>query len=170
VLFGREHPNMMWIKVFVGSHCHKYTLGFFCNHNLITNVALGIFMTMRANRGLYSRQVTNNQRLFIVSSVLNRIMNKKAKLSSFIILCNTRETIKKGLIIWLPRRHWISSKISRNDIIWSFAKNVRMMSGNDVFYMFSANIKKKYIHHHSDVLQTLKNIRKWHFFHVLANI
>jgi len=45
--------------------------------------------------------VTNNQRLFIVSSVLNRIMNEKAKLSSFIILCNTRETIKKELIIWL---------------------------------------------------------------------
>ena len=26
----------------------------FCNHNLITNVALGIFMTMRANKNLYS--------------------------------------------------------------------------------------------------------------------
>ena len=29
----------------------------FCNHNLITNVALGIFMTMRANKNLYSRLI-----------------------------------------------------------------------------------------------------------------
>ena len=29
----------------------------FCYHNLITNVALGIFMTMRANKNLYSRHI-----------------------------------------------------------------------------------------------------------------
>ena len=28
----------------------------FCNHNLITNVALGILMTMRVNKNLYSRR------------------------------------------------------------------------------------------------------------------
>ena len=29
----------------------------FCNHSLITNVALGIFMTMRANKNLFSRHI-----------------------------------------------------------------------------------------------------------------
>ena len=41
-------------------------------------------------------QVTDNQRLFIVSSMIHRTRNEKAKLSRFIILCNTRETIKRS--------------------------------------------------------------------------
>ena len=34
----------------------------FCNHYLITNVALGIFMTMRANKNLYSRLIHDQGR------------------------------------------------------------------------------------------------------------
>ena len=45
--------------------------------------------------------VTDNQRLFIVSSVLHRIMNEKAKLSSFHYSVSHTRNNKKELIIWL---------------------------------------------------------------------
>ena len=50
---GRVFVSRSEVRGFKSPMTHRN----FCNHNLITNVALGIYMTMRANKNLHSQHI-----------------------------------------------------------------------------------------------------------------